>query len=301
MHTIDYEIPLSGPALRLAPAAAPQVDRREADVEEGRRGRDGAEPLSDLARRVCEGLRAGEFHPGFQGVYHVTTGVLTRVEAQPRWTHPSYGLLLPGIFLMPLEHPQVAHEMAMFMIDSVCRTLHACLHAGVPLCPVAITVPAQIVVLESFADDLVRIAHSHGVPASLLEIDVPDSADAARLLSLRTLTEGLRDAGVSLSLGEFGKATASLASLGALDVDTVTLTRELLAAVPRDPRATIVMSALLDLLQALDVRVVVSGVDTDAQLQWLAQWPEVLAHGACFSRSKRNVKRGMKHDLLSLL
>lgn len=286
MSTLFYENPVARFAAGFALTAAPRVDHDEAD------GHDTA-PLGALERRVCEGLQAGEFHPVFQGVYHAATGALTRVEAQPRWTHPAYGLLLPGIFLMPLEHPQVAMDMAMFMVDSVCRTLHASLRAGVPLCPVTIAVPAQIVVLESFADDLVRIAHSHGVPTSLLEIEVSDSADAARLLSLRTLTAGLREAGVSLSLGGFGHATASLASLGALDVDTVTLARELLAAVPRDPRAALVTAALLDLLHALDVRVVASGVDSDAQLQWLKKWPGVLAQGALFSRPVR--------DLMSVL
>lgn len=279
MLTLDYEKPVSlATTFGTRTACAEQTDWVDS--------RDDPMALSELDSRVSEGLRAGEFHLVFQGTYRAANGALARLEAQVRWTHPDYGLLLPGIFMMPLEHPQVALEMALFVIDGVCRELRDCLSSKIALLPVAITVPAQVAVLESFADDLIRIARSYGVPANLLEIEVPESVDAARLLSLRTLTAGLRSAGAGISLGKWGNGTSSLAQLGALDVDTVTMAPELMAAVPRDPRACVVMSALLDLLHALDVQVVVNGVETKAQLQWLSSWPEALVQGFVFSRPK---------------
>ncbi|CAE6797531.1 EAL domain-containing protein [Paraburkholderia nemoris] len=280
MLSLDYEKPVS---------LATTFGARNACVEQTNwdDSRDDAMALSELENRVRQGLYAGEFHLVFQGAYRAAGGALARLEAQVRWTHPDYGLLLPGIFMMPLEHPQVAREMALFVIDSVCRELRDCLASKMVLLPVAITVPAQVAVLESFADDLTRIARSYGVPGNLLEIEVPDGADAVRLLSLRTLTTGLRAAGTGISLGKWGNGASSLALLGALDVDTVTIAPELMAALPRDPRACVVTSALLDLLHALDVQVVVNGVETKAQLQWLsASWPQALVQGFLFSRPK---------------
>ncbi|MFM0041842.1 EAL domain-containing protein [Paraburkholderia sediminicola] len=279
MLTLDYEKPVSlATTFGTRAACAEQTDWVDS--------RDDPMALSELDSRVSEGLRAGEFHLVFQAAYRAASGALARLEAQVRWTHPDYGLLLPGIFMMPLEHPQVALEMALFVIDGVCRELRDCLSAKITLLPVAITVPAQVAVLESFADDLTRIARSYGVPANLLEIEVPESVDATRLLSLRTLTAGLRSAGAGISLGKWGNGASSLAQLGALDVDTVTMAPELMGTVPRDPRACVVMSALLDLLHALDVQVVVNGVETKAQLQWLRSWPEALVQGFVFSRPK---------------
>ncbi|ANB75215.1 EAL domain-containing protein [Paraburkholderia phytofirmans] len=280
MLTLDYEKPISL-AITFGTRTACVV---QTDWDDSL---DDAMALSELENRVREGLRAGEFHLVFQGAYRAASGALARLEAQVRWTHPDYGLLLPGSFTMPLEHPQVALEMALFVLDGVCRELGGCLCSKMALLPVAITLPAEVAVLESFADDLTRVARSYGVPANLLEIEVPDSVDAAGLLSLRTLTAGLRSAGAGISLGRWGNGASSLALLGTLDVDTVTIAAELMAVVPRDPRACVVMSALLDLLHALDVHVVVNGVETKAQLQWLsASWPEALAQGFLFSHPK---------------
>jgi EAL domain-containing protein (putative c-di-GMP-specific phosphodiesterase class I) len=282
MFTLDHEKPVSlATPFSARPPCVEQTDWNDS--------RDDPMALSELERRVRGGLRAGEFHLVFQGVYRAASGTLARLEAQVRWTHPDYGALLPGVFMMPLAHPQVAREMALFVIDGVCRELHGCLSSKMALLPVAITVPAQVAILETFAGELTRIARSYGVPANLLEIEVPDSADAARLLSLRTLTAGLRSTGASISLGKWGSGASSLALLGALDVDTITLAPELMAAVPGDPRACVVISAVLDLLDVLDVQVVVNGVETRAQLQWLSSWPKALAQGFLFSRPKADL------------
>ncbi|ACD18429.1 diguanylate phosphodiesterase [Paraburkholderia phytofirmans PsJN] len=284
MYTLDYAQPKS-----LANALDSRVDFvAQNDAETSG---DASLRLSELERRVCDGLHAGEFHLVFQGAYRAASGVLARLEAQVRWMHPDYGLLLPGIFMMPLDHPIVAREMVSFVVDSVCRELRDALRAKLPLQPIAITVPAQVALLDSFAEELVRVAGSYGVPASLLEIEVTDSVEAAKLLSLRTLTEGLRAAGIGLSIGKWGNGASSLASLGSLDVDTVVVARELMPAVPGDKRGAAVMTAIMDLLHALDLRVVVSGVDTQEQFRWLCRWPEALVQGVLFGRPKVGLAR----------
>lgn len=287
MHTLDHEEAVS---LTLASRGhiACAHERHGGEPRRASHGKSHIEAMavSELEQRVLEGLRQREFHLAFQGAYCAVGGTLARVEAQIRWTHPDYGLLLPGIFMMPLEHPQVALEMATFVIDGVCHELRDCLDARIAPPPVAIAVPAQVAVLESFAVELARIARSYNVPTNLLEIEVDDSAEAAKFLSLRTLTAGLRDLGASLSLGKWGDGASSLALLGAIDVDSITTARELMALVPRDARACMVMSALLDLFRGLDTRVVVNGVETAEQLAWLSRWPDVLAQGFLFSRPK---------------
>ncbi|EIF35011.1 EAL domain-containing protein [Burkholderia sp. Ch1-1] len=275
MHTFDYAEPepltLTKRDVRLAQSRPD--DAGSASVE-----------LSEFESRIRRGLSAGEFHLVFQGAYRAASGTLARLEAQVRWKHPDYGVLLPGLFMTALDHPQAALEMASFVVAGVCRELHGCLVANLPLQPVAIAMPAHVALHESFADEIASVADSYDVPSRLFEIEVSDSAEAAKLLSLRTLTASLRDVGVSITLGNWGNGGSSMALLGGLDVDTVTIARELMATVPRDARAGTVMTALMDLLHALDVRVVVSGVDTKEQLQWLSRWPDALAQGTLFPR-----------------
>jgi EAL domain-containing protein (putative c-di-GMP-specific phosphodiesterase class I) len=242
-----------------------------------------------LGDRVAEGLDAGEFHLMFQGVYQVGTRRLARAEAQVRWMHPQYGLLLPGAFMSQIEQSDVAYQMSCFMVERACHELSVCLARGLQPCPVSITVQPAVAMSECFAQDIREIAQSHGVAPNLLELELPESEDAARILSVRALTEDVRDLGVGISYGEFGAGRASLASLAALDVDTVKLTREWAAAVPGDARSCTIVEAMFALFETLDVRVIVSGVETQEQAQWLSRWDRVLVQGGFLSRPVREL------------
>ncbi len=232
-----------------------------------------------LGPRVSHGLRAGEFHLMFQGVYHVGTGRLSRVETQVRWTHPEYGLLLPGVFMAQIESAQVLYELACFMVRSACRELGACVRQGLEPCRIALEVDPSVVLHERFAQDVSEIARAEGVAPNLLEIELAESEDAAQLLSIRALSGELRDAGVAMSYGNFGAGGASLTYLATLCVDTVKLAPGILAAVPHDTRACAVAAGLFTLLDSLGVRIVVSGIETAAQAEWVGRWENVFAQG----------------------
>jgi EAL domain-containing protein (putative c-di-GMP-specific phosphodiesterase class I) len=246
-------------------------------------------PFTDLERRVSLGLAAGEFHLAFQGIYQISTGGLSRIEALIRWMHPDYGLLLPEAFLVVLKNPQVALQLTWFVIDSACCQLGRALREGQTVCPVAINVPPSVAAYEHFPREFERIARSHGVSMDLLEIELAETEDAARILATKSLTKPLRQSGISLAIDDFGTGYSSLALLSAFDVDTVKLARELLGAAPGCHRAETVVSGILSLLEGLDVFIVVEGVETAAQAQWLARWPNVLVQGYYFSRPMREL------------
>ncbi|HXZ10334.1 MAG TPA: EAL domain-containing protein [Paraburkholderia sp.] len=252
-------------------------------------------PLTKLERRVSQGLAAGEFHLAFQGIYQVSTGELSRIEALIRWMHPDYGLLLPEAFLVVLKNPQVALELTYFVIDSVCCELGHAMRDGQTVCPIAINVPPSVAAHAHFAGDFENIARSHGVSMDMLEIELAESEDAARILASKSLTKPLRESGISLAIDDFGTGYSSLALLSAFDVDTVKLAREVLGDAPLSERAAKVVAGILSLLEGLGVFVVVEGVETKAQAQWLAQWPNVLVQGYFYSRPMLDLARVPGH------
>jgi len=259
-------------------------DRRDQTIECLAPGATGDRAFTTLERRVSEGLRGGEFPLAFQGIYDVKTGKLERVEALIRWMHPDYGMLLPDAFLVALDHPAIALQMTYHVIDSACRALAHARQKGLPVRPVAVNVPPGVVAHEHFPATIMRIVRAHGVEPALLEIELVETEDAARLLAAPPLTRPLREAGMRLAIDDFGTGYSSLALLSTIDVDTVKVAREVLDSVPSCPRASAVASGVLSMLERLGVTVVVEGVETFALAQWLTQWPKVLAQGFFYAR-----------------
>jgi EAL domain-containing protein (putative c-di-GMP-specific phosphodiesterase class I) len=255
------------------------------------------QPGDDLCQRVRKGLRAGEFQLAFQGVYHARTGALSSAEALIRWMHPQYGMLLPAAFISAIADPDVASDMTQFVIDSTCSHLASWQREGNPMFPIAVNVPPSVVAEASFAWRLEHSARSHGVVPGLFQVELSEAEDATKILASKGLMGALREIGVRIAIDDFGTGYSSLAMLSALDVDVVKLAKELLATVSDNPRACEVVSAILNLLEKLAVTVVVEGVETAAQAQWLARWPNVLAQGFYYARPMFGLSNipGCKH------
>ncbi|MDR5836765.1 EAL domain-containing protein [Caballeronia sp. LZ034LL] len=245
-----------------------------------------AAPDSDhaLRHRVLQGLRAGEFCIAYQGIYRVDSGELAQMEALIRWRHPEFGLQLPGAFCAAFKDADVMLELTWFVMDRVAADMAAWRAAGGAHYPVAVNVPPSIAALPGFSERMDSICRAHGVAPECLELELSESEDLARFPGMQKLVRRFRNKGVNISMDDFGTGYACLAALGPIEFGTVKIAKELLAEAPSCPNACTVFSAVLALLTRLKVSIVVEGVETAAQAQWLAQWPHVLAQGFFLAR-----------------
>jgi EAL domain-containing protein (putative c-di-GMP-specific phosphodiesterase class I) len=82
----------------------------------------------------------------------------------------------------------------------------------------------------------------------------------------------LREAGISIAVDDFGTGYASLAYLTSLPLDSIKIDRGLVADLVGGERDRIVVRAMIHLARELDLKVVVEGVETAAQLALVAEW-----------------------------
>ncbi|SAK88243.1 diguanylate cyclase/phosphodiesterase with PAS/PAC sensor(s) [Caballeronia ptereochthonis] len=230
------------------------------------------------------GLKAGEFRIAYQGIYRVDSGELAQMEALIRWRHPEYGVLLPGAFSEAFKDAEIMLELTWFVMDAVASDIGAWRARGGAHYPVAVNVPPSIAAMPGFAERMESICRAHGITPDCLELELSESEDLARFPGMQNVVRRFRGKGVSIAMDDFGTGYACLGALGPIDFDTVKIAKELLSEAPRSPNACMVFSSVLALLTRLKVAIVVEGVETRAQAQWLAQWPHVLAQGFFLAR-----------------
>jgi EAL domain-containing protein (putative c-di-GMP-specific phosphodiesterase class I) len=95
---------------------------------------------------------------------------------------------------------------------------------------------------------------------------LPDQAQVVERLGR------LRDAGVEIAVDDFGTGYSSLAYLATLPLDTLKIDRGLVADIVGGSRHRIVVRAMIGLARELDLKVVVEGVESSAQLSLLSHW-----------------------------
>jgi EAL domain-containing protein (putative c-di-GMP-specific phosphodiesterase class I) len=122
---------------------------------------------------------------------------------------------------------------------------------------------------ETWLLDEIRVA---GIDPARITAEITESVllvdreEVAQRLSI------LRDAGLRIAVDDFGTGYASLAYLTSLPLDAIKIDRGLVADLVGGERDRIVVRALIHLARELDLKVVVEGIETAAQLALIAEW-----------------------------
>jgi diguanylate cyclase (GGDEF)-like protein len=221
------------------------------------------ELLADLRR----GIGNGEVVVHYQPQVCLVTGEAVRLEALVRWRHPERGLLQPAAFLPAIERTNVMRALTDEVLEQVLRQLAAW---GDDAPPVAVNVSLHDLADGHFADRILEGLRRHDLAPGRLSLELTEQAisgDGARIPSALRV---LRDAGVELSLDDFGVGSASLTRLRTLPVVEVKIDRSFVHGFETRQEDRAIVAAIVDLARGLGLRCVAEGVETAATLAALA-------------------------------
>lgn len=111
-----------------------------------------------------------------------------------------------------------------------------------------------------------------GIDPTRITAEITESALLVDRVEVAERLNFLRDAGLRIAVDDFGTGYASLAYLTSLPLDAIKIDRGLVADLVGGERDRIVVKALIHLARELQLKVVVEGIETAAQLALIAEW-----------------------------
>jgi EAL domain-containing protein (putative c-di-GMP-specific phosphodiesterase class I) len=109
------------------------------------------------------------------------------------------------------------------------------------------------------------------LPPRLLELEITESLAMRETDATLATLRKLKELGVSIAIDDFGTGYSSLAYLKRFPVDKLKIDRTFVAELPKDREQCAIVSAIVALAHALNVRVIAEGVETKAQREFLAR------------------------------
>jgi len=196
-------------------------------------------------------------------------------EALLRWHHPLRGLVQPLEFIGIAEETGLIRPIGSWVLRTACAELA---HWPEPIY-VSVNLSAMEVVPE-LVDEVEELVGLHGLRADRLVLEITEGL----VLDPRTkpVVAGLRSLGVHVALDDFGTGYSSLGSLQRFPIDVVKLDRTLLRALA-DETGPAVLTAVVELGQALGLRVIAEGIESRDQLARLRHIGCVLGQGYLFA------------------
>jgi diguanylate cyclase (GGDEF)-like protein/PAS domain S-box-containing protein len=234
-----------------------------------------------LTARLRRALARDEFELYYQPVLAVAGGAPVAVEALLRWHDPERGMVPPGEFIPGAEDSGLIEPIGDWVVDAVIAQAGAWRAQG--LRPdIAFNLSPRQMRSPGFADRLLeRFA---GTDPTQFIVEITESAAMADPEHTVPLLERLAAAGLRLAIDDFGADFSSLARLRDLPVHELKIDRSFLRGVPTDVRAGAIVTAILQLAQALELTAVAEGVENADQLAFLVRHDCELAQGFHLAR-----------------
>jgi diguanylate cyclase (GGDEF)-like protein len=218
--------------------------------------------LEDDLRRA---LALGQFEVFYQPLVDADTQRLTAFEALLRWHHPQRGLVSPADFIPVAEEIGLIVEIGAWVVERACTDA-----AG---WPAHVSVAVNLSAVEFLKGDLPRgvqrALDRSRLAACRLELEITESALLRDNDATLATLHHLRRLGVRTSMDDFGTGYSSLSYLRQFPFDKVKVDRSFIRDIGKEGCGVEIIRAVIGLGRALDIKVLVEGVETAEQLRFL--------------------------------
>ena len=236
---------------------------------------------------LFKGLRSEELSTVFQPEFNIATGQLLRFEALSRWTSAELGLIPPESFIPIAELSGLISEIGnRVLVDSI-RIAGAWVASGFQI-GVSVNISPLQFMRPDFTESIRKLLSGSGFPPHLLELEITEGVFIRDLNHASSRILELQQLGVSVVLDDFGSGYSSLGYLRRMPIDAVKLDRSFLSAMHQgsvlDKASVSMLKSVLDIASALDLRVVIEGVETESQLDILRSLGCLEAQGFLLGR-----------------
>jgi len=221
-----------------------------------------------LDHAMRQALEHGDFKLHYQPQVDLDSGRIFGAEALIRWHDKELGQISPAQFIPVAEETGLIIAIGNWVLTHAVQQA-AIWHAQGRQLVMAVNVSALQFQQTNFVASVAQALNAANLPPSCLELELTESillrdADEA----LKRL-DALAELGVSLAIDDFGTGYSSLSYLKRFPIHKLKIDRSFICGLPGDDSDVAIAFAIINLGQALKLRVIAEGVETEQQREFL--------------------------------
>jgi diguanylate cyclase (GGDEF)-like protein len=222
-----------------------------------------------LESQLRSALENDQFVLHYQPKVGVASGRLVGAEALLRWNHPEKGLVAPGLFVPILEETGLISEVGRWALQQAVADWLRWLRTGLPAVRIAVNVSALQLRDPGFLTELAKVTAVSEHATDGLELEITESMVMADVRQCITTLQAIRAMGIRVAIDDFGTGFSSLGYLAKLPIDSLKVDRMFIGDMSATAEGLTLVSTMLTLAHALDLKVVAEGVETEEQARLL--------------------------------
>jgi diguanylate cyclase (GGDEF)-like protein len=196
----------------------------------------------------------------YQPIVSAQDSSIVGVEALLRWNHPTRGFIPPMSFVPIAERTGIMGELGEFVLRRAFKdaTRWPDLSIAVNLSPVQLQSCAIVRLMAA-------VVQETGLDPKRVIVEITEGVLVREPKKMSMRLEKLRGLGFKIALDDFGAGYSNLSYLQRLPFDVLKIDGSFVAALNRSANAGVLIQAMVTLGRALDLRVLIEGVETEEQ------------------------------------
>lgn len=223
--------------------------------------------LGEVERAIDE----KQFELWFQPQYDYEEKKIVGAEALVRWRHPTRGLLMPGTFVPLLEQSKQITMLDHAVWEQAAEYIKESMNCGLTV-PIAVNVSQVDICNSNVCEKLIAIVRKYDIPPALLHVEITESAFVNDAAKLTEEVSGLKKAGFTVEMDDFGVGYSSLGSLMNMDIDILKIDRKLVSEIESGEQKSLdILKAVVQMAHTLNITPIAEGVEEKSQADYLSQ------------------------------
>lgn len=219
-----------------------------------------------LESHLRDALSQQKLEVRYQPLLEIATGRIAGYEALVRWEHPTRGPVSPEEFIKLAEETSLIVPVGEYVFDVACAALDRLRADPMPF--VAVNVSARQLANEGLMQRVVARREALGLPAGCIKVEITES-QALDYLQVAEVIDHCHRNQIAVSLDDFGTGYSHLTHLHQLEFDAIKIDQAFVRDMFSSERAMSIVRAIAALGQAIHADLMVEGVETLEQLEFL--------------------------------
>lgn len=238
-----------------------------------------------LNQKAEESMRNRDFVVYLQPKVSISTGTVIGAEALVRWIHPERGFLPPSQFIPVLEESGRIQELDRYVFGEACRWLAQRKRDGKPLLNVSVNLSRAHFWNEEFLAPYVAMVKEHGLDPSLFEFEITETVfmEESKVAKVKEGIRRMHSYGFRCAVDDFGVGYSSLSLVSEMEVDTLKFDRSFFTDLSTE-KARKVAHSLITMASELQMGMVIEGIETQSQIDFLANEKCDVVQGYFYSK-----------------
>jgi len=215
-----------------------------------------------LMEDLPSALENGEIYFVYQGQYSHNTQRFEGAELLSRWQHPKYGELSPETFIPIAEQSGMIGPLTIKALIEASKMFTHLEASGMKDFSISINISSVVLMASDFIDTIQFMRTNYNLVGKKLNFEIMEETLSRNIDHLVHILEKIREMNIGLLLDDYGTGYTSLKSLALLPIAALKVDKSYVRSLEKDTKRQALFQSIVDMSRALDIEVIVEGVET---------------------------------------